>query len=349
MPIVPNLLERVLLGRLNLLPGILLDYGATLGFRAAIAASRIGVFDALASGPRSVTDVAAATSSNEDALEQLLVALAALGYVRRDRGRWSLTPLSQRWLVAGSRDSIVDGLAFLERNAFEIWDGLEGVLKSGRPRTSLYEALEASPELSSSFQAWDRVAGRLVGDPIIRAMPIPRGARRLLDLGGGNGIYSVLLCRRYPQLAATIVDLPVALRSAQGPIGEAGLEGRVSLRPGDFFEVDLGGGYDVVLLANIVHGLSDDDALRLVRRAGAALRPGGTIIVVDQAPGDAGGPATQAITALLGLSYVVSLGGRTWSPDTIAEWMRMAGFGAIRTTRPRRAPGNVIVAGVRAA
>jgi 2-polyprenyl-3-methyl-5-hydroxy-6-metoxy-1,4-benzoquinol methylase len=346
MPIVPNAWERFLLGRLNMLPGLLLDYGGALGFRAAIVASRLGIFDVLARGPLTTADVAAGTSTDERAVGQLLDALGALGYIRESNGRWSLTPLARRWLTSDSPDSIVAGLAFLEFNAFEIWRELEDAVRSGRPRRNLYDVLEASPELSSSFQAWDRVAGRLVGEPLASVLPIPRDARRLLDLGGGNGIFSLLLCRRYPQLSATIVDLPRALQSAEEAIAEAALSDRVTTRAGDFFEVDLGTGFDVVLIANIVHGLSVSDAERLVRRAAEAARPGGLVIVVDQEPAKGGG-ATAAITALLGIGYVVALGGQIWPPETIDGWLRSAGLESIRDIRARRAPGNIVVIGTR--
>ena len=345
MPIAPNFLERLLLGRLNLLPGLLLDYGATLGFRAVLAAVRLGIFDALTSGPRATSDLAAATTVNPGALGPLLVALRSLGYVQgTDRG-WSLTRQSRRWLTTGSPDSIVAGLPFLEWNALGIWNDLEAVVRSGSPPRDLYAVLESAPDLSSSFQAWDRIAGRLVGPALAQAMPVTNRTRRLLDLGGGNGIYSLLLCRRHPRLSTTILDLPGALPSAHLAIAEAGLGDRVSTRAGDFLADDLGSGFDAVLIANVVHGLSMAEAELIVRRATSALAPRGVLIVLDQSAADAGGSATSAITALLGLGYLVTLGGRTWAPETIRGWLQDAGLVDIGQKQIRRAPGNVLVTG----
>lgn len=345
MPISPNFLEQLLLGRLNLLPGLLLDYGAALGFRAVLVAVRLGIVDALTAGPRATADLAATTTTNPAALGQLLAALRSLGYVQGTDGGWSLTRLSRRWLTTGSPDSIVAGLPFLEWNAFGIWNDLEAAVRSGSPPRHLYEVLEATPDLSASFQAWDRIAGRLVGPAIAAAMPLTARTRRLLDLGGGNGIYSLLLCDRYPRLSATILDLPGALQSAHHAIAEAGVGDRVSTRAGNFLNADLGGGFDAVLIANVVHGLSATDAALVVRRAAAALTPRGVLIVLDQAAADAGGPATSAITALLGLGYLVTLGGQTWPPETIRGWLQEAGVVEIGQKRIRRAPGNVLVTG----
>jgi len=161
------------------------------------------------------------------------------------------------------------------------------------------------------------------------------------------------LLGRLDLLPGLLLDYAAALgptgRSAVGRAGQCrGRPDRPSHdRTGDFFEVDLGTGFDVVLIANIVHGLSSADAERLVRRGADAARPGGLVIVADQVPGKAGGPATAAITALLGLGYLVALGGQTWPPDTISGWLRGAGLESIRHIRARRAPGNIAVVGKR--
>ncbi|MEW5992025.1 MAG: class I SAM-dependent methyltransferase [Chloroflexota bacterium] len=345
MPIVPDLLERALIGRLNVLPGILLDYAATLAFRAAIVASRLGIYDALAARPLTTAEVAGATATDARAVAQLLGALRTLGYLQRLGSTWSLTPQSRRWLTSSSPDSIVTGLPFLEWNALTIWDELEGAVRAGGPRRPLYEVLEASPGRSADFQAWDRIAGILIGQHLVGRMPIPSGPRRLLDLGGGNGIFSLLLCRRHAGLTATIVDLPGALGSAEPAIDEAGLRDRISTRAGDFLVADLGVGFDVVLVANVLHGLSAHDGERLIRRAAGALGPGGVLLVVDQDTNSGAGAATTASTALLDLGYLVALGGGSWPVATIRDWLRRAGLVDLRTFRTRRAPGNVIVAG----
>ena len=84
-------------------------------------------------------------------------------------------------------------------------------------------------------------------------MKLPPTARRLLDVGGGHGSYSIGFCRRYPQLSATIFDLPGALKLGQETIAAERISDRIWVQEGDFWVDDLGDSYDVALLFNIIH------------------------------------------------------------------------------------------------
>ena len=110
---------------------------------------------------------------------------------------------------------------------------------------------------------------------------MPRRPRALLDLGGGHGWYSASLCRRYPGLTATVLDLPGSAAVGRELIAEADLSDRVLFRDGDVTTADLGGGYDAVLCFNLIHHLAPAQAAGLLRRIRAALNPGGTLAILD--------------------------------------------------------------------
>jgi SAM-dependent methyltransferase len=111
------------------------------------------------------------------------------------------------------------------------------------------------------------------------------------------------------------------------------------LRAGSFLEDDLGAGYDVVLLFNIMHGLSDEEAAPLLQRLAAALEPGGVLVVGDQF-GDSlmPGRASRTLLRLLDLNYLVTVGGRVRGLDETASLLRAAGFHRIRHRRPLGSP-----------
>src|SRR5690606_365325 len=144
---------------------------------------------------------------------------------------------------------------------------------------------------------------QLAGPEIVARVRLPATARRLLDVGGGHGMYSVLFCRRYGALAATGFDTPRALETARDTVRAHQLEGRVTLQPGDFMTGNLGEGYDAALLFNIIHGLAPQDNAALFERVSRALRPGGQIIIAEQLAGTAPLPIAGTINALLRLSY----------------------------------------------
>ena len=114
----------------------------------------------------------------------------------------------------------------------------------------------------------------------------------------------------------------------------------MELRAGDFLADSLGEAFDVVLIINIVHGLSADQNRQLLRRVKSAMRPWGTVVIAEQFAGRAPGPAVDAIQRLLDLNYHVALGGRTYRFADASAWLTEAGFSRPRRASLRSAPGT---------
>jgi SAM-dependent methyltransferase len=176
-------------------------------------------------------------------------------------------------------------------------------------------------------------------------MPVPEGARDMLDIGGSHGYYSVALCRRHEGLRAVVLDLPEAVKQAAPLLAEEGMGDRVVHREGDALREDLGTeAYDLVIIAQLVHHFSADQNLDVTARIARALRPGGVYAIVDAfrptTPKDSG-----QIAALLDFYFALTSQSGTWSPEEMAAWQRAAGLEPRRPIRLRTAPG----AGVQAA
>lgn len=154
---------------------------------------------------------------------------------------------------------------------------------------------------------------------------LPPTARRVVDIGGGHAMYSVALCRRYPQLTSVVIDSPEALKVAEETVAAANLTDRITLQAGNFLQDHLGDSYDLALLFNIVHGLDAAENAALVQRVADALVAGGQIAIVEQLADKAPGPTTGAIGQLLGLSYFHLLGGQIYSFAEVAAWLHSAG------------------------
>ncbi|MEV4017095.1 methyltransferase [Nonomuraea angiospora] len=328
MPLFFNAVEAAA-HRLSIVPPML-DYFGVLVLHALVAAVRTGVFDALRERPSTGAELATRLGLDARSSDLLLRSLAGLGYLRVRGGRYRLTRASRLWFTTGSPQSLVAGLEFWERTACVIWPRLETAVRDGTPATPFYELLESDPELSRSFQAWTAALARRQAPAMARAVPVPRGARRVLDVGGGHGRFSLELLRRHPRLHATVLDLPQALKATAA-------HPRLSVRAGSFLDGDLGDGYDIALVFNIVHGLDDTQAATLLGRVAAALNPGGTVVVGDQF-GDSvmPGRASRALLHLLDLNYLVTAGGRVRGFREVSELLRAAGFRTPRHRRPLR-------------
>jgi ubiquinone/menaquinone biosynthesis C-methylase UbiE len=152
-----------------------------------------------------------------------------------------------------------------------------------------------------------------------------KGARRLLDVGGGSGAFSITLCRRFPELNATIVDFPSVHAAAAAFIREAGMSERIRFTPGDALITDWPAGQDVVLLSYLLSAVSALGVDQLLARAFAALTPGGRIVLHDfMVDDDGSGPVTAAlwlVNALLIDPDVARL-----SPNLLESRLRAQGF-----------------------
>ena len=181
-------------------------------------------------------------------------------------------------------------------------------------------------------------------------IPVPEGARTLLDIGGSHGFYSVSLCRRHPDLSAVILDLPEAVRHAAPLLAQEEMGDRVVHREGNALMDDLGtDAYDVVLLVSVAHHLDAEQNRSLTGRVARALRPGGVFAVVEPFRLDPGGGISQH-GALTEFYFGLTSRAGTWSADEIGDWQRRAGlepaapavlasagFGVQVATKPRAA------------
>jgi SAM-dependent methyltransferase len=153
----------------------------------------------------------------------------------------------------------------------------------------------------------------------------------------------VALCRRFPGLTAEVLDLPASIEHARAMVREEGMEGRVTFREGDLRQVDWGQGYDVVLLCNILHNLAADECAEALRKARAALREGGTVVVADSAHSGSEGDL-EATAGFNELFFFLVSGSQAWPEPMLREWLDGAGFVGVRRRSTMLLPGLVVLA-----
>jgi hypothetical protein len=338
MPVVPNVLERLVLLQLNQGPAPMLDFLGAQAFRTAAAALRLGVLNTLVDGSLTARELAARIEADERGTTLLLEALDSLGYVHKRGDRYSNSAMTAKWLPL-----LADGVPFMEHSVLHDWDDLEGAVRRGGPATTHYDARRDDPVWWSDFQHGMMAIARMTSESIVGKVKLPQTARRLLDVGGGHGLHAISFCRRYPKLAATVFDWPQALGVTREVIACEGMEGRVTTQAGDFYQDDLGSGYDAALVFNILHGYQPEQNVELLRKVAGALNPGGTVVVFDQVVGRAMGPTARALASLQGLNLFIGSGGRTYSFGEIGGWLDAAGFGKPRRIRLLKSPGFALV------
>jgi len=166
---------------------------------------------------------------------------------------------------------------------------------------------------------------------VVRSVGV-ENVRRMLDVGGGSGAYSIAFARANLALRADILDLSSVEPIARRHIQEAGVADRVHVRPGDLRSGPLGEGYDLVFVSAICHMLSPDENLDLLRRCHQALAPGGRVVIQDFIlEPDKTAPRFAALFALNML--VGTRAGASYSEPEYSAWLAEAGFQDIRHIR----------------
>jgi hypothetical protein len=329
-----GLAERVGL-RLNLvpLPGAYAMFGMTAG-RVVGAAQRLGIFARLLERPAGSDQLAADLGLRPDGVRLLCATLAGAGQLRVQAGQFALDRSARKWLDPASSTYI--GTWLEHTTTYWEWYGdLERIVRDG----GSFEIHRASAEDEEYWRVYitgQYELARLSAAEVARAIRLPHDPAALLDVAGAHGWFAAALCERHPTMRATVVDLPGSARVGREIIARAGLADRVLHVDGDMFSAELGGPYDGALVFDIIHHLSGDQTLALLRRVRAVLRPGATIAILDmfRRPG-----ADQtASAASLGLFFHLTSGADLPDPSELSEHLREAGFGAPRRTRIRRIP-----------
>lgn len=340
-----NLLERLAMF-FGLVPTPFIDtFHAVIVARAAIVATKLDIFDALASRPLSATELATQLGLDPAALEKLLNVLVAIGYLKNRPTGFEPTRLTRKWLMRDSPRSIRDNmlLRFLEWQAIET---TEEFVRTGKA-LDVHDLIH--DEQWDVYQRGMRSLARLSAPEVAVRTPSLEHPLTMLDVGGGHGAYSAAFCRRYPQLQATILDLPQAVEAAAPLVAEEDLEGRIVHKAGNALTEDLGRAvWDIILVSHLVHHFSDAQNRSLIRRAADGLRPNGIVVVLDVLR-DSSREVGSQIGTLLDLYFAMTSLSGTFSVEQISNWLSPTRLGIERIIPLRSAPGISLVVARKAA
>jgi SAM-dependent methyltransferase len=248
------------------------------GYRDAmtlVAALKTGIFENLGHESRPVRAVAAELDLDERAVDIVLHALAAAGVLRKEGEAFAIEPDARPYLLADSPETLVSILGH-NVGLMHNWLQLPTVLKTGRPAARA----ERTPAELRDFICGMENVSRDSSREVVAKVDLST-ARRLLDLGGGPATAAIVFCQTHPDLEALVFDLPGPVEIAIEQIAAAGLTDRITTQAGDFQHDDLGTGFDVVYISNIIHMLSPDETRALLQRCRSCLVPGGRVLVKD--------------------------------------------------------------------
>jgi ubiquinone/menaquinone biosynthesis C-methylase UbiE len=299
------------------------------------AVAHFDVFGHMTAGARTPAELRHALGLAERPATVLLTALRAMGLlVAVDEGRLALTPLAREHLVPGGAFDI-GGYIRLSAESPGVVEMVER-LRTNRPAGTrpeeqgaafiFREGLESAMEHTATARHLTlALAGRARNvAPVLAARYPLDGARLLLDVGGGTGIYAIAWLQQHPGLRAIVWDRPEVLKVAAEFAQEFGVSDRLECHSGDMFRDPVPPGTDVVLLSNVLHDWDVPECRTLLERCSRALQPGGRLLIHDVFLNDAlDGPLP---VALYSASLFRLTEGRAYSAGEYRTWLTEAGL-----------------------
>jgi len=291
--------------------------------RCILTALELDILTAVGDGANA-EQIGARIHANARAVAMLLNALVALGLLSKSGDDYKNTAESARFLVQGSKDNHRNGLLHTA-NIWHRWSTLTDAVRTG---TRIPVDYDDTPEWTRNFIAGMQRNAKARAPLVVKALGTA-GVRRILDLGGGSGAYSIAFAKACPYVQCEILDIPEVVPLTSEYVSQAGVSAQVSLRAGDMLQDDFSSGYDLIMLNAICHMFSEEQNQDIFRRAHQALARNGRLVVQDFILNpDKTGPQHAALFSLNML--VATEAGASYSELEYTNWMNAAGFTDVR-------------------
>lgn len=317
--------------------------------QALLTGNRMGVFAALGKdGRKDAATLARELKGDARGLTMLLDALAGLGYLAKDaKGRFSNSPVTRKHLVQGGEGAYLGDFLRYHDMVWEPWTRLEEAVRSGKATRAADMFQDNADEARRFIRAMHSTAS--LNAPFLAGRLDLGGCETLLDVGGGPGTFAIHFCRQYPELRATVVDLPRTLETTKEIVAEEApqVRNRITLRTCDFTRqplVEKGEKpYDVAFVSHVIHGHSDFQVQALLMKLRDALAPDGLLLLHDFFLET--NRATPAFGSLFALNMLVTTdGGRCWTYDETKQALEGLGYREVEWKRLGQPRGLSVVA-----
>ena len=250
------------------------------------AAAKLGLADHLATGPKNADELAGPTHTHAPSLHRLMRTLAGLGILtERDSQRFALTPLGEALKTGAPGSARATLLAFCGRWFWRGWEEIVYSLETGKPGFDkalgmpLFEYLRQHPDEASYFS--EAMVGFHGAEPPAVATAYDfSGFKTVVDVGGATGNMLAAILSSHTGPRGVLFDRPHVVGDAPALLKARGVEDRVTITAGDFFETVPAGG-DAYVLSHIIHDWNEDQCLTILGHCRKVIKADGRLLIVE--------------------------------------------------------------------
>ncbi len=313
---------------MNITDQILNQVQAFMSSRAILTAAELDIFTQLHKKPALAQELAQNLSLDIRALTRLLDTLVTRDLLHKQDEVYQLT--EQGALLSADHEQSILPMVLHMNDLWDSWSQLTATVQKGI-NPDLKPVTAQDQETCQAFIGAMHVVGREMATEIAAQLDLSP-YKRLLDIGGASGTYTIAFLRQAPWLSAVLLDLPRVIPLAEDRLRKAGLLDRVQLAAGDFYQEPLPEGCDLALLSAIIHQNSPEENLELYKKTFQALEPGGALLIRDHIMSeDRLQPPEGTIFALNML--VNTRGGDTYTYSEVQDTLQQAGFEEVQLLR----------------
>lgn len=256
--------------------------------RAVYAAASLGIADLLNDGPRTVEQLAIATSTLPRPLYRLLRALASVGvFAERADGSFELTPIAGTLRTDAPDTLRAFAISELGQSHYPAWGELIHSLRTGAPSFDhvhgmpVFEWFGQNPDRAATFNRSMGELSVVVQAAVLEAYDFADCGPTIVDVGGGHGAFLSGILKEHPSLRGIVFDSPAVVSGATPILAKSGLAQRCATAAGDFFQAVPAGG-DTYVMKHIIHDWDDAKCRTILGNCRKVMKPGGRVLIVDQ-------------------------------------------------------------------
>lgn len=317
-------IEKILLNN-DVIPHPLADTATNVGLgKALLVAVKLGITDQLTTSFQSSSSIAEQCKISEKGCVLILDCLEALGYVTKSDNQYCFNKRGKKFLDPNSPNSFKYFILF-SNMLYESFLDLEQTIISGTGKLD-YLQNYSEYEWELFTRAMIEISRNNLSE-IVGKIKIQPNAKKIIDLGGSHGLYSIALCKKKQDLQATILDFEAVRKYTDECIEEEKMEKQVTFQVCDFVSEELPQNTDIALLFNIIHMFETEDNIKLFTKIYNSLNDGGQLIIFDQIKGVGGkSQLSRALTSYMGINLFHQTNGNTFSFDEVKKWSSTVGF-----------------------
>ncbi|MFG5381908.1 methyltransferase [Yoonia sp. R2-816] len=306
--------------------------------KCVCVASKIGLFEAIASDYLTLDALAKQLDVPHRTLRIVADALVAIGFLEMDVDWYHNTPLTAAFLSGQPGKDLRPVLKLWDSVVYPQWATLEASIRKNRRTFGFPEfSLEQRHTFDMGVSALTAPSAQALAQNYDFS-----AHRKVLDVAGGMGFFLKAALAEHPDISGTLVEMPQTAQAARQHLAQTPFSDRISVVEGDLFEDDLPGGHDAVIVANIVHMFSPERNLTLLSRIRQSVAEGAKLLLIDFWTDST--HTQPPFAALMAAEFQITTGeGDVYSVDEINTWLTAAQWR--RTAHvPLAGPASLIIA-----